>query len=191
MFLHEISGISWLTLWRCWLHSCQMFNCTGCYLIWQVLKTTPPTPLLPLERERKKNACGMLCVCVSLCLLNWEGSMVVSSKALLLSSSKDSHVHLTSYSADCLNHFHHLTAVTLCQKMSRVITGWLYWQLLVLSSSTISITVNCRVHQCLVAFLCVQKDVHKLHKFRLLSCYYYTSVTVTVSVWNILTMLAK
>ena len=24
-FLHEISGISWLTLWRCWLHSCRRF----------------------------------------------------------------------------------------------------------------------------------------------------------------------
>ena len=24
-FLHEIGGISWLTLWRCWLHSCGMF----------------------------------------------------------------------------------------------------------------------------------------------------------------------
>ena len=27
IFLYEISGISWLTLWRCWLHSCQIhFN---------------------------------------------------------------------------------------------------------------------------------------------------------------------
>ena len=26
MFLHEIGGISWLTLWRCWLHSCGMFS---------------------------------------------------------------------------------------------------------------------------------------------------------------------
>ena len=25
IFLHEIGGISWLTLWRCWLHSCRMF----------------------------------------------------------------------------------------------------------------------------------------------------------------------
>ena len=25
MFLHEIGGRSWLTLWRCWLHSCRMF----------------------------------------------------------------------------------------------------------------------------------------------------------------------
>ena len=47
MFLHEISGILWLTLWRCWLHSCRMFillveyglvhrgdciNCETCYL---------------------------------------------------------------------------------------------------------------------------------------------------------------
>ena len=26
MFLHEIGGILWLTLWRCWLHSCGMFS---------------------------------------------------------------------------------------------------------------------------------------------------------------------
>jgi len=26
MFLHEICGILWLTLWRCWLHSCGMFS---------------------------------------------------------------------------------------------------------------------------------------------------------------------
>ena len=25
-FLHEIGGIWWLTLWRCWLHSCRMFS---------------------------------------------------------------------------------------------------------------------------------------------------------------------
>ena len=25
LFLHEICGILWLTLWRCWLHSCRMF----------------------------------------------------------------------------------------------------------------------------------------------------------------------
>ena len=25
IFLHEISGISWLTLWLCWFHSCWMF----------------------------------------------------------------------------------------------------------------------------------------------------------------------
>jgi len=25
IFLHEMGGMSWLTLWRCWLHSCQMF----------------------------------------------------------------------------------------------------------------------------------------------------------------------
>jgi len=25
VFLYEIGGISWLTLWRCWLHSCRMF----------------------------------------------------------------------------------------------------------------------------------------------------------------------
>ena len=25
IFLHEIGGILWLTLWRCWLHSCRMF----------------------------------------------------------------------------------------------------------------------------------------------------------------------
>ena len=25
IFLHEIIGISWLTLWKCWLHSCWMF----------------------------------------------------------------------------------------------------------------------------------------------------------------------
>ena len=46
MFLHEIGGISWLTLGRCWLHSCRMFillvqyglvhrgdciNCETCY----------------------------------------------------------------------------------------------------------------------------------------------------------------
>ena len=46
MFLHEIGGILWLTLWRCWLHSCRMFillveyglvhrgdciNCERCY----------------------------------------------------------------------------------------------------------------------------------------------------------------
>ena len=24
-FLHEIGGLLWLTLWRCWLHSCGMF----------------------------------------------------------------------------------------------------------------------------------------------------------------------
>ena len=24
IFLHEIGGISWLTLWRCWLHNCWM-----------------------------------------------------------------------------------------------------------------------------------------------------------------------
>ena len=24
-FLYEIGGISWLTFWRCWLHSCRMF----------------------------------------------------------------------------------------------------------------------------------------------------------------------
>ena len=44
--LHEIGGILWLTLWRCWLHSCRMFcllveyglvhrgdciNCETCY----------------------------------------------------------------------------------------------------------------------------------------------------------------
>ena len=50
-FLHELGGISWLTLWRCWLHNCRMFiwlveydlvhrgdciNCETCYfcLIW-------------------------------------------------------------------------------------------------------------------------------------------------------------
>ncbi len=26
MFLHEICGILWPTLWRCWLHSCGMFS---------------------------------------------------------------------------------------------------------------------------------------------------------------------
>ena len=46
IFLHEIGGISWLTLWRCWLRSCGMFillaeyglvyrgdcmNCETCY----------------------------------------------------------------------------------------------------------------------------------------------------------------
>ena len=46
MFLHEIGGILWLTLWRRWLHSCRMFillvecglmhrddciNCETCY----------------------------------------------------------------------------------------------------------------------------------------------------------------
>ena len=46
MLLHEIGGISWLTLWRCWLHSCRMLrllveyglvhrgdciNCETCY----------------------------------------------------------------------------------------------------------------------------------------------------------------
>ena len=25
IFLYEIGGILWLTLWRCWLHSCRMF----------------------------------------------------------------------------------------------------------------------------------------------------------------------
>jgi len=25
MLLHDIGGILWLTLWRCWLHSCRMF----------------------------------------------------------------------------------------------------------------------------------------------------------------------
>ena len=45
-FLHEIGGILWLTLWRCWLHSCRMIiliaeyglmhrgdciNCETCY----------------------------------------------------------------------------------------------------------------------------------------------------------------
>ena len=45
-FLYEIGGISWLTFWRCWLHSCRMFilldeyglvhsgdctNCETCY----------------------------------------------------------------------------------------------------------------------------------------------------------------
>ena len=48
IFLHEI-GILWLTLWRCWLHSCGMFsllveyglmprgdciNCETCYFCW-------------------------------------------------------------------------------------------------------------------------------------------------------------
>ena len=46
MFLHEIGGILWLALWRCWLHSCRMLrllveyglvhrgdciNCETCY----------------------------------------------------------------------------------------------------------------------------------------------------------------
>ena len=46
MYLHEIGGLLWLTLWRCWLHSCRMFillvecvlmhrddciNCETCY----------------------------------------------------------------------------------------------------------------------------------------------------------------
>ena len=26
IFLHEIGGIFWLTLWRCWFHSCRMFS---------------------------------------------------------------------------------------------------------------------------------------------------------------------
>ena len=49
MFLHEIGGISWLKLWRCWLHSCGMFillveyglvhrgdciNCETLFLFW-------------------------------------------------------------------------------------------------------------------------------------------------------------
>ena len=49
MLLHEIGGILWLTLWRCWLHGCGMFsllveyglvhrgdriNCETCYLFW-------------------------------------------------------------------------------------------------------------------------------------------------------------
>ena len=28
-FLHETGGIFWLTLWRCWLHSCRMFILLG------------------------------------------------------------------------------------------------------------------------------------------------------------------
>ena len=46
LLLHKIGGILWLTLWRCWLHSCRMFillveyglmhrddciNCETCY----------------------------------------------------------------------------------------------------------------------------------------------------------------
>ena len=49
IFLYEIGGILWLTLWRCWLHSCRMFillveyglvhrgdciNCETCYFCW-------------------------------------------------------------------------------------------------------------------------------------------------------------
>ena len=39
-FLHEIGGVSWLTLWRCWLHSCRMFilivelNSETSFLFW-------------------------------------------------------------------------------------------------------------------------------------------------------------
>ena len=32
-FLHETGGILWLTLWRCWLHSCRMFILTGGYMV--------------------------------------------------------------------------------------------------------------------------------------------------------------
>ena len=31
MFLHKIGGILWLTLWRCRLHSCRMFNLLAKY----------------------------------------------------------------------------------------------------------------------------------------------------------------
>ena len=41
------------------------------------------------KREREKKKMHVACY---VCVLNWEGSMVVSSKALLLSSSKDSHI---------------------------------------------------------------------------------------------------
>ena len=30
IFLHEIGGILWLTLWRCWLHSCRMLILLEC-----------------------------------------------------------------------------------------------------------------------------------------------------------------
>ena len=29
VFLHEIGGMSWLTLWRCWLHSCRNVHFTS------------------------------------------------------------------------------------------------------------------------------------------------------------------
>ena len=56
MFLHEIGGISWLTLWRCWLHSCGMFillveyglvhrgdciNCETCYFCFDLAFVWP------------------------------------------------------------------------------------------------------------------------------------------------------
>ena len=65
-FLHEIGGILWLTLWRCWLHSCEMFsllveyglvhrgdciNCETCYFCFD------PSFVLPRRMARRLSLC--------------------------------------------------------------------------------------------------------------------------------------
>ena len=63
-FLHEISGTLWLTLWRCWLHSCRMFILIVEYMV---------------------KCRGLIVNCETMLFLFWSGFCMVESWARRLS----------------------------------------------------------------------------------------------------------
>ena len=107
-FLHEIGGISWLTLWRCWLHGCRMFillveyglvhrgdfiNCDVSFLFWSsfcMAKSWACRLSLCLACKPYPG----LCACTR--TGRWCVSVVATMSLSLFINQADRHSHISS-----------------------------------------------------------------------------------------------
>ena len=104
IFLHKISGISWLTLWRCWLHSCRTFillveyglvhrgdciNCEISFLFWSSFCIAKSWALCLACKPFPG-----LCACTR--TVWWCASVVATRSLSLFTNRADRHSHISS-----------------------------------------------------------------------------------------------
>ena len=92
--------------------------------------------------------CGLLCVCVCVCVLDWEGSRVVASTALVVVWTA---VYLIGYT-DCLTGFREPLSQT------TLMSHWF----VKMSSAIISLNKCCFISHCSVTELFKQKSTDTL-----------------------------
>ena len=114
MLLHEIGGILWLTLWRCWLHSCGMFsllveyglvhrgdciNCETCYFCFDPAFVWPSLGRADFHSMLACKPFPGLCACTR--TGRWCASVVVIRSLSLFTNRADRRSQINSVDSWC------------------------------------------------------------------------------------------